>query len=364
MKKSSQEAPIVPFESSTEPNPLLLQSAVEQPYPQGASRVGSVRGTGASIPAAFVTIPEMDTHRKRITRFKEERQRLEQLLGTPPSVDIFALIDALPITDRDKDTLKNFIGFGVDSNDQRAFYKLENDFRAVQRSLVARLNKESSPATQQFLTLLSQRSTQGPAIGLFATRVGRRERELRRRIEEEHDREALGEMIAVTEGEQRPAWVMAETDRAIKEGKRIPLRGSGRQPMPLEKREQIIADYLKWLPICEGINDALKKLQKLRKKDGYEDSELNWEKVRGLLARRYSISLKEVETIEQVLKTPSRRSNKSTPTEATLQMVALRHVDKDVKTIEKVWLGYLKAHPEESRKRRKTATIQTAGRTA
>jgi hypothetical protein len=75
------------------------------------------------------------------------------------------------------------------------------------------------------------------------------------------------------------------------------------------------------------------------------------------LTEKYGISAKEVKTIERVLKTPSRRARKSTPAEAMLQMVALQHVNRNAKTIEQIW------GPEESRKRRKTATIQTAGRT-
>jgi len=136
----------------------------------------------------------------------------------------------------------------------------------------------------------------------------------------------------------------------------------GKTEMPLEERKQIIADCKKWRPICEGLNETLKK--ELWKQSEYESSELYQKEARGLLAEKYRISVKEVETIERVLKAPSRRSNKSTPTEAMLQMVVFDHVGRDVKTIEKIWEEYLKEHPEESRKKRKLPTTLVAERIA
>lgn len=126
--------------------------------------------------------------------------------------------------------------------------------------------------------------------------------------------------------------------------------GRGKTEMPLEEKEQIVAACKKWRPICEGLNKAFKKLWK---QSEYESSDLYRKEARGLLAEKYGISVKEVKTIERVLKTPSRRSNKSMPTEAMLQMVALDHVNRDVKTIEKIWGEYLNAHPEERRRKKR-----------
>jgi hypothetical protein len=137
--------------------------------------------------------------------------------------------------------------------------------------------------------------------------------------------------------------------------------GSGRPEIPEEERKAIVADCEKWWPICEDLNEAFKRLWK---QSEYESSELYQKEARGLLAEKYGISVKEVKTIERVLKTPSRTSSKSTPTEAMLQMVALDHVDRDIKTIEGIWLAHLKDYPEKSRKRRKRSTIRPAGRIA
>jgi len=135
----------------------------------------------------------------------------------------------------------------------------------------------------------------------------------------------------------------------------------GRPELPPKEREAIAADCLKWRPICEGLNNAFKTLWK---QPEYESSEPYRKEARGLLAEKYSISVKEVKTIERVLKAPARRGNKSTPTEAMLQMVALSHVNRDAKTVEKIWGDYLKDHPEESRRKRKLPTTPVAERTA
>jgi len=92
------------------------------------------------------------------------------------------------------------------------------------------------------------------------------------------------------------------------------------------------------------------------KEQEYQGSELFQREARGLLAEKCQISTEKVRQIENVLRVPSRRgSRKSTPTEVVLQMVALEHVARDVKTIEKVLLDYLAAYPEKKRSRQSPA---------
>jgi hypothetical protein len=74
----------------------------------------------------------------------------------------------------------------------------------------------------------------------------------------------------------------------------------------------------------------------------YESSERYRKEARGRLAESYGISVKNVEAIENVLKQPSRQANKSTPYTAMLEMVALSHVGRDVKTIENVYREWFK----------------------
>jgi len=173
-----------------------------------------------------------------------------------------------------------------------------------------------------------------------------------------------GEIAALVEG----WWFAAkEGDQSAKENLHAALDalsiGSGRyETLTEEEREAIVADCKKWRPICEGLNEAFKELWK---QSEYESSGQHRKEARGLLAEKYALSIKEVKTIERVLKTPSRRSNKSTPTEAMLQMIALDHVNRDVKTIEKIWGEYLDNYPEERRrKKRKFPTTPVAERTA
>ncbi len=133
--------------------------------------------------------------------------------------------------------------------------------------------------------------------------------------------------------------------------------------MPAEEQEAIIDDCKKWQPVCEGLNKDFKGKNGLCEQPEYS-SALYQKEARGALADKYGISVKEVETIENVLKQLSRRANKTTPTDATIHMVALNHVDRDEKTIETIWFDYKRAHPEWRRKKRKTSTTPTVGRTA
>ncbi len=134
----------------------------------------------------------------------------------------------------------------------------------------------------------------------------------------------------------------------------------GRPEMPEEERQKIIDDCRKWGPICEELNSAFKRLWKLSE---YESSKLFRKEARGSLAEKHGISIENVETIEKVLQQPSRQANKSTPTTAMLHMVALAHMNRDEKTIEKIRQDYLDAHPAEKKKRKKPTT-PTAEKTA
>jgi hypothetical protein len=239
----------------------------------------------------------------------------------------------------------------------KAYWRLEHQFREVQKQLVEVNDKKSNAAIQQFLSLLQQREHQGPAIGIHTHFVNIEMRELRRRWEKEKDIEAVGEAFRALEAErgtliEDPRDIAEEwVRRAILEValRHLPRTGSGRLGMSLEEKEKIIADCKKWRPVCEGLNKAFKRLWE---QSEYESSERHRKEARGFLAEKYTISVKEVKTIERVLKAPSRRGNKSTPTEAMLQIVALDHVDKGVKTIEQIWGDYLDKHPEERAKRR------------
>lgn len=159
-----------------------------------------------------------------------------------------------------------------------------------------------------------------------------------------------------TIGQQKQA---AELLKQI--GKALAGPGSGKTEIltPKEKKS-IIADCLKWRPICEELNSAFKRLWKLPK---YESSELCRKEARGSLAEKHGISIENVEAIEKVLRQPSRQANKSTPTTAMLEMVALAHMNRDVKTIEKIRQDYLDEHPAEKKKRKKPTT-PTAEKTA
>jgi hypothetical protein len=136
-------------------------------------------------------------------------------------------------------------------------------------------------------------------------------------------------------------------------GKSLAYVRQGKWRLNEKEQKAIIADCKRWRPICEGLNEAFKRLWK---QSEYESSGLHRKEARGELAGMYGISVKEVETIERVLKTPSRKGNKSTPTEAMLQMVALDHVDRGVKMIEQIWGEYLDKHPGERSERRKSTT--------
>ncbi len=127
-----------------------------------------------------------------------------------------------------------------------------------------------------------------------------------------------------------------------------------------EEREQIIAAYQKWRPICEELNKSFKEWWQDPK---YCSSELHRKEIRGTLAENLSILVEDVEAIEWSLKKRSPKGGKSTPSQATCHRVAREFPGRGEKTIEEVWGDYVRNHPEESRKRRKISTTPVAERT-
>lgn len=122
----------------------------------------------------------------------------------------------------------------------------------------------------------------------------------------------------------------------------------GRPDMPIEEREAIEADCLKWFPICKFINKEIKK--ELKRNSSYETSESHRKEFYGDLAERLGISLADVKKIESYLypdENYSRKGPKLTPLSAMCRMVAHNHPGRGEKTIEKVWGEYRKTHPEE-----------------
>lgn len=161
-------------------------------------------------------------------------------------------------------------------------------------------------------------------------------------LENEKVRCAWGNLLTHIGGDEKARKCVEAIIRALR------WKGKGRVKMVGEERQKIIADCLKWRPICEGVNGAFTELWELSE---YESSELCRKEARGSLAEKYEISIENVEAIEKVLQQPSRQATKSTPYTAMIHMVALSHVSRDEKTLEKVWLEYLDAHPGDKRRK-------------
>ncbi|MBI3300736.1 MAG: hypothetical protein HYZ72_01450 [Deltaproteobacteria bacterium] len=166
------------------------------------------------------------------------------------------------------------------------------------------------------------------------------------------------QQIQTTERNRERCQQASKWIKKIWDGMKRIVSGRIEEISPAEKKA-IVADCKKWRPICEGLNKVFKQLWE---EPQYAKSELYRKEARGSLAKKFSISVAEVEAIEWFLKKPSRRASKSTPFDATLHRVAREFPGRGEKTIEKVWQDYFDHHPAEKRKRRKTPTIPVVER--
>jgi hypothetical protein len=368
-KQSINDLPPLAFPSLAAEEHLAGGQLVENSSSKADLPSRSTRGTGVSIFSILAKQWEASrpsTQRKRIQRLGEKIKVLRDF-DTPPA-NLRALIDSLPIPKGEKATLVKFLE-GRPEPGSKAYWKLEHQFQEVQKHLVEINDKSPNEAIQQYLNLILQRMYQGPEIGLHAHFVNIEMRDLRRRWEKDKDTEALGEAIRALEAEKGApledpqeiveAWIRRAILEVAKEP--LPRTGSGRRKMPLEEKEEIIADCKKWRPTCEGLNGEFKKGKWKEKK--LEVSELTRKEKRGELAEKYDIPVADVEAIEWFLEHPSGRSKKSTPTQAMCHMVARLHpTGIGAKTVETIWLTHLNAHPDKKRKR-KTLTTPVAERT-
>lgn len=85
------------------------------------------------------------------------------------------------------------------------------------------------------------------------------------------------------------------------------------------------------------------------------------ETIREKQAKKHSISVEGVKTVERFLMASSRQG-KATPWQATMEFVGEKY-DVGAGTVEKIWQAYRNAPPKEKRKRRKIPTTPTAERT-
>lgn len=118
--------------------------------------------------------------------------------------------------------------------------------------------------------------------------------------------------------------------------------GSGRyKKLKEEDKERIASNCAKWLPICQKLNKAFKRLWK---EPLYTNSKLVRKEARGSLAEKHKISMADVEAIQSYLSTPSpsQQTRKRTPWEAMLRMVARQYPGIGEKTVENIYREWRK----------------------
>jgi hypothetical protein len=146
-----------------------------------------------------------------------------------------------------------------------------------------------------------------------------------------------------------------QLNRALQRPRDARIVPSGRPKASEVKKSQrkkaIVAGCKKWRPICEGLNKAFNGKNGLWKDPEYHSSALYQKEARGRLAKQYGILIADVEAIETYLQKPSRRTQKSTPTQAMYRMVTRLHLVGE-KTVGAIWGDYLKDHPQERRRKR------------
>jgi hypothetical protein len=134
--------------------------------------------------------------------------------------------------------------------------------------------------------------------------------------------------------------------------------GSGRPEIPEEERKATVADFKKWLLVCQKLK---KNLSSLRQNPDWTSRQFR-NKAIDMLAEKHFFSRSEVAEIEDLPPT-------LTPWRMTMRLVARKHRDANgfmmgEKTVEEIYRDWLKEHPESRMKKTKISTTPVAERTA